>query len=145
MDEPLKLADENSLLPASWTIKAVAIFAVLFGVLTLFSGGQVLFVDGVGRADAGNYVPVVLWFNFIAGFLYIIAGIGLYLWRGWAVDLSMFISVATIAMFALFAVMIWSGVAWEPRTLAAMVLRSGVWLAIAFYAKALWRRGTKTR
>ena len=50
-----------------WLISAVA---VVFGLLTIKSGGSVLFIDGVDRQAAGNYVPFVLWFNFIAGFFY---------------------------------------------------------------------------
>ena len=38
-----------------------------------------LFGDAVARGSAGNYVPFVLWFNFLAGFAYKIAGAGF--WR----------------------------------------------------------------
>lgn len=75
-----------------WTI-VVAIIAVIFGAITLFAGGSVLFIDGDARASAGNYVPFVLWFNFIAGFAYILAGIGLLLWRNWAINLALIICV----------------------------------------------------
>jgi len=40
--------------------------AIVFGVATLLSGGQVLFGNDAARAAAGAYVPFVLWFNFIA-------------------------------------------------------------------------------
>ncbi len=42
----------------------MTVIAVVFGLLTIKSGGSVLFVDGIAREDAGNYVPFVLWFNF---------------------------------------------------------------------------------
>jgi len=35
-------------------------------------------------AAAGNYVPFVLRFNFVAGFAYVIAGIGMLKQRQWA-------------------------------------------------------------
>ena len=41
-----------------------AVVALVFGMLTIKSGGSVLFIDGIAREDAGNYVPFVLWFNF---------------------------------------------------------------------------------
>ena len=63
-----------------WLISAVA---VVFGLLTIKSGGSVLFIDGVDRQAAGNYVPFVLWFNFLAGFFYIVAGVGLWLQKLW--------------------------------------------------------------
>jgi hypothetical protein len=36
-----------------------------------------LFGTEATRAAAGNAVPFVLWFNFLAGFAYILAGLGL--------------------------------------------------------------------
>ena len=39
---------------------------------------------GAARQAAGHYVPFVLWFNFLAGFAYIVAGVGLWMRRRWA-------------------------------------------------------------
>ena len=117
-----------------------AIIAILFGILTLKSGGSVLFIDGPDRVAAGNFVPYVLWFNFLAGFAYIIAGVGLYLWQSWAVKLSLLIAIATIAVFALFAFNILFGdLSYELRTVAAMSLRSTVWLVIGLFMLKTWR------
>ncbi len=127
------------LIPARPRIVLIfSIIAIVFGIMTLFSGGSVLFVDGAARAGAGHYVPFVLWFNFLAGFFYIIAGIGLFLWRGWAVKLALLIAMATLLVFVAFGIHIAGGGAWEMRTVGAMVLRSGLWLVIAFVAKAAW-------
>ena len=56
-----------------------AIVAVLFGALTIFSGGRALFGGAEARAAVGAAVPFVLWFNFLAGFAYVAAGVGLFL------------------------------------------------------------------
>lgn len=119
---------------------AAATVAVLFGLLTLKSGGSVLFVDGPARAAAGHYVPFVLWFNFLAGFAYILAGVGLFLWRQWSVKLSLLIAGATLLVFAALAVHILLDGAYEPRTIGAMSLRSAVWLVIGTFAHRTWRR-----
>lgn len=111
-----------------------AIIAILFGLLTLKSGGEVLFIDGAGRKAAGNYVPLVLWFNFIMGFFYIVAGAGLWLQKRWAVLLSLFIAIATLIVFAFFGINIVLGGLFEQRTVGAMILRSGVWVAISIIA-----------
>lgn len=116
---------------ATW---AVSIIAILFGLLTIKSGGEVLFIDGAGREAAGNYAPYVLWFNFLMGFVYIIAGIGLGLQKRWAIWLSIFIAVATLIIFAIFGINIFLGGLFEKRTIGAMVLRSSVWSIIAFFA-----------
>jgi hypothetical protein len=111
-----------------------AIVAILFGLLTLKSGGEVLFIDGAGREAAGNYVHWVLWFNFLMGFVYITAGVGLWLQKRWAIWLSIFIVVATLTVFAMFGVSIVLGGLFEQRTVGAMTLRSGVWIAISLFA-----------
>ncbi len=58
---------------------AISLVAVAFGLLTIKEGGTILFGGEAARAAAGNYVPFVLWFNFLAGFAYVVAGIGLWL------------------------------------------------------------------
>lgn len=116
-----------------------SVVAVLFGLLTLKSGGAVLFIDGPARAAAGVYVPFVLWFNFLAGFAYVIAGIGLYLWRGWAIRLSLLIAAATLLTFTAFGIHILVGGSYELRTVGAMSLRSFIWLVIGLSSQRAWR------
>lgn len=81
---------------AIWTLTAVA---VLFGVLTIFSGGQVLFGGSSSQKAAGNYVPFVVRFNFLAGFAYLAAGAGIWLRQRWAVWFSLLIAITTIFSF----------------------------------------------
>ena len=112
-----------------------ALVAMLFGVLTVFSGGRVLFGPEEARVAAGNYVPFVLWFNFLAGFAYVAAGAGLWLWRRWSAWLALGIAAATALVFAAFGVHIATGGAFEPRTIAAMTLRTLLWTGIALAAQ----------
>ena len=112
----------------------ISVLAIAFGLLTLKSGGEVLFVDGVGREAAGNFVPYVLWSNFTLGFLYIVAGIGIWLQKRWAVWLALFILTVTLVVFAIFGFHILQGGLFEQRTVGAMVLRSVVWLVISIFA-----------
>ncbi len=116
----------------SRSVIIMAIIAALFGILTLKSGFDVLFIDGPARVAAGNYVPFVLWFNFYAGFAYILAGVGLFLWHPWAVNLSLMIAMSTLLVTIAFGIHILAGGGFEMRTVGAMVLRSGVWLIIAW-------------
>ena len=117
-------------------IWVIAVVAIGFGLLTIREGGAVLFVDGPGRAAAGNYVPFVLWFNFLAGFAYVIAGAGLWMRRRWAEWLALTIAVATALVFLAFGVHVYFGGAYEQRTVIAMSLRTLVWAVIAAVA---WR------
>jgi len=117
----------------SFWIWAATIVAVVFGVLTIISGGSVLF-NQAARQAAGDYVGFVVWFNFLAGFAYVVAGAGLWLLRRWSAWLSFLITGATLIVFATFGAYILSGGAYEMRTVAALGLRSAVWLTISAIA-----------
>ena len=116
--------------PRSLTV--VAIIAITFGLLTIVSGARALF----GGADMGAVVPFVLWFNFLAGFAYVAAGIGLWSQTGWATGIAIIIATATAAVFAAFLWRVSSGAAFEARTMGAMALRLAIWVMIAIVAKA---------
>ena len=118
-------------------LRAAAAFAVVFGALTVYSGGNVLFGDAAARDAAGAYVGFVLWFNFVAGFFYIAAGIGLWFGQRWAALLAITLALSCLGVFAVFGWHVWLGGAYEARTVAAMSLRCAVWLAISGLA---WRR-----
>ena len=116
-------------------IRAISLLAVVFGLMTLKEGGAVLFGSGEARTAAGNYVPFVLWFNFVAGFAYVVAGVGIWLQRRWAAGLALVIAAATALVFAAFGVHVLAGGDYELRTVVAMSLRTLVWTAIALIAR----------
>lgn len=121
---------------------AISLIAVAFGVLTIREGGATLFIDGPARAAAGNYVPFVLWFNFLAGFAYVIAGAGLWMRQRWAAWLALTIVVATALVFLAFGVHVYLGGPYEQRTVIAMSLRTLVWAGIAMVA---WRQSASRK
>ena len=118
-------------------LSAAGAVAILFGLASIWSGGQTLFGGTAARAAAGNVVPFVLWFNFLAGFAYVVAGAGLAMRARWAAVASSLIALATLAVFAAFGAHVMVGGAYEMRTMAAMILRSTVWIGIAALAAAL--------
>jgi hypothetical protein len=115
-------------------IRVAAVIAVAFGAATIWSGGKVLF--GSGAAAAGRIVPFVVWFNFLAGFAYVAAGVGLWLKRVWAARLAAALAIATLLVFGAFVAHIAMGGPFEPRTVGAMTLRSFFWLGVATLACA---------
>lgn len=119
-----------------WTISVIA---VVFGLLSLKEGGSVLFGVVDARAAAGNYIPFVVWFNFLAGFAYVAAGVGLWMQQRGAVGLAIAIAVATALASVALGFMVLSGTPFEQRTVFAMGLRTVVWTTIAAIA---WRRQT---
>ena len=115
----------------AWVL-ITAIIAVVFGIMTIKSGGSVLFIDGEARQAAGNYVDFVLWFNFLAGFFYVATGIGLWLEKAWAPAAAITIAALTLLVFAAFGLHILNGGEYEQRTVIAMSIRTLVWVTIAF-------------
>lgn len=124
---------ERSRTRPAWAAVA-ALVALAFGALTVFSGGRVLFGPEAARLATGKYVSFVLWFNFLAGFAYIAAGVGLWLWRRWATWLALGIAALTLIAFAAFGLHVAAGGAFELRTVLAMTLRTAFWAAIAALA-----------
>ena len=126
-----------------WAIMIGAI-AILFGALTIWSGGQVLFGADAARTAAGNYLPVILWFNFVSGFVYVLAGIELMRWRESSVVLAAVLAIALVLVWIYFGLHIVVGGPYELRTLLAMVLRLSFWVATAVLVFRALRRLPKS-
>ncbi len=118
-----------------WLI-AAGVFATVFGIATVAAGGRALFGPAEARAAFGRVVPFVLWFNFLAGFAYVVAGAGLVAARRWAAALAAVIAAATALVFAGFGLHVLLGGAFEPRTVAALAFRTVSWAGLAV---AAWR------
>jgi len=89
---------------SSWPLRVAAGVAIVFGLLTIVSGGRALFGGPAAEAAVGDAIPFVLWFNFLSGFVYVLAGIGIALGRRWPVMLSIGLAAAIAAVFALFGI-----------------------------------------
>ena len=116
-------------------LHVLAAVGLIFGIATVISGGQVIFGPEEKRLAAGAYVPFVVWFNFIAGFAYMMAAIGLFRRARWGAYFAIAIAAATALVFAAFGAHILMDGAFESRTVGAMVLRTGVWIGIACVAR----------
>lgn len=122
------------------TVNWIAIAAIVFGAVTVLAGGRALFGSLESRADLGNAVPFVLWFNFFVGFVYIIAGAGLLLYRRWAVYVSLFVAISTILVFAAFGVHVVDGGAFEIRTIGALTIRALFWIVVTMVSIRAMKR-----
>lgn len=125
---------------ANRIVSWMAIAAIVFGALTVLTGGRALFGSLESRAGFGNAVPFVLWFNFLAGFVYIVSGAGLLLCRHWAVYTSLFVAVSTILVFVAFGVHVIGGGAFERRTIGALMIRSFFWIAVTIVSMRAMKR-----
>lgn len=106
--------------------------AFLFGTATVISGGNALLVMHRIFEPPGRIVPFVLYFNFAAGFAYIVTGIELILRRRWALAFAGVVAVATTIVSVGLGVWIFVGNAHEMRTVIAMSLRAEFWFTASF-------------
>ena len=105
--------------------------AILLGIVTIAIGGRTLF----GSSTSGAVVvPFVLWFNFLAGFAYVAAGVGLFSLKRPAAQFAALIAAATVFVFAAFGLHVLAGGDYATRTVGAMAVRSIVWIVIATVA-----------
>jgi hypothetical protein len=107
-----------------------AVLAIGFGLLTILSGGAAL----RGMAGMGAVVPFVLWFNFCAGFAYVLAGVLLWQDSRWAFPLALALFLTTAGVFAAFGLRVSQGGAFEMRTVWSMTLSSLFWAGMAWVA-----------
>ena len=121
-------------------LSVAAIAGALFDAVTVAAGGRVLFGGDAPRAAAGATVSFVLWFNFLAGFCYVAAAVGLWFRLSWAVVLSALIALTTLIVFAAFGFHVFNGGEFESRTVAAMIFRVLVWMVIAWVGFARMKR-----
>lgn len=118
----------------TYWLRTASVVAILFGLLTIREGGSVLYSAGADGSGAGQYVPFVVWFNFLAGFAYVAAGVGFWFRQPWTPRLSLAIAGATMLVFMAFGVHVAVGGGYEIRTVVAMSLRIAVWVAMSFIA-----------
>lgn len=116
-----------------WT-RVLGALAIIFGLLSIYSGGQVLFGAATARADAGKIVPAIVWFNFLSGFVYVVSGAQMLRLRRSGALLAMGLAAALVLVAALFALHIATGGLFEMRTVLAMLLRLSFWCLVAAVA-----------
>lgn len=120
------------------SLRVLGIVAVAFGLATLGAGANVLFGDG--SAHRGAVVPFVVWFNFLAGFAYVAAGVGMLRHERWGERTALGLAAATLIVFAAFGIHVARGGDYATSTIGALSLRAGFWIAAAWAARAAIRR-----
>lgn len=120
----------------SYVRTSVGIFACAFGLMTIKEGGGVL-IGGVEACQVVQCVPFVTWFNFLAGFAYITAGVAFLKSWSWFERLAKYIALSTVLVFLGFGLHVFKGGEFATRTVLAMSLRSIFWVGFAFLALQL--------
>lgn len=107
-------------------IKISAVIILLFACITIFMSTSVIFnLFGI-REKEGNYVFFVVFVNFIAGFIYLVAAYGLFNRKWWATKILLFITVMLIVCLVCLLVYVYSGGIYEHKTITAMLFRIAI-------------------
>lgn len=118
-----------------FTFTILVALLLIFALLTIFMTNSVIFdLFGI-REKEGNFVPFVVWANWLCGFLYLAATYGLAKKREWTIQvLSIALAVLIIAFIGLI-LHIYNGGIYETKTIGAMLFRIAVTLAFAFLSR----------
>lgn len=115
----------------NYQTKTLVICLALFGAITIFAGGSVLLDLFDMRKREGNYVPFVVWTNFICGFIYLVAAYGIYKMQRWAAYLLFLAAAILLLVFVEFIIHIQRGGLYEVKTVYAMSFRISATLMLA--------------
>lgn len=110
------------------------LFLIAFGLLSLFLTSSVIFdLFGI-RAKEGNYVLFIVWANFISALLYLAAAYGLIKQQRWpAFALGASFLILIFAFIGLKS-HISDGLAYEVKTVSAMIFRISITLVLTILA-----------
>lgn len=113
--------------------RIAALLALIIGLLSVKEGGSVL----LGLSTKAYVVlPWLVWYNVILGFASVIAGIGLWTERPWAVRIAGATIVSLHGLVLLILVVLYVfGIAVAVASIMAMLFRTAVWAGIIFLAK----------
>ncbi len=125
---------QNSKTKRPASIWMFSIIALIFGGLTIRSSGLVLFTTGEFHQQQGDFVPFVVWTNFICGFAYVITATGLFLMKPWATYLACLITLVTVTAYIFFGMHVINGGLYEMQTIVAMAIRTLFWTGISWLA-----------
>jgi hypothetical protein len=110
---------------------ALATLLAAFALLTLFLSTSVIFdLFGI-REKEGNYVPFVVWANFIASVLYLLAAYGWVKARKWTSSLLLATALLLAAAFIGLQFHIRAGGIYETKTVGALIFRTALTLGFA--------------
>jgi len=112
-------------------LPAILVALSAFAILTLFLSASVIFNLFNTRENEGNYVPFIVWVNFISSIIYLIASYGLIKFKKWPTLFLVVSSVILAAAFIGLKVHISNGGIYEPKTVNAMMFRIALTIVFA--------------
>ena len=92
------------------------------------------------RAKEGNYIPFIVWANWLCGLLYLAATYGIWKNKSWAkIPLISSIAILLFSYIGLF-IYINGGEIYETKTMGTMAFRIGVTLLLLFTTNKILKK-----
>lgn len=111
----------------------------LLGIASVFMGGSVIFdLFGI-REMEGNYVPFIVWANFICGFLYLLAVYAILNKKSWQKIPLMIAFTVLMMAFSGLIIHIQNEGAYEHKTVKAMIFRTILTLIFLLTHKKIFK------
>lgn len=99
---------------------------LIFGAVTVFVSSAVLFDFFRIRAREGNFVPYIVWTNWLCGFLYLVTAYGIYRQKKWTLYGLVTALVLLVTATAVLIIHIKNGGLYEMKTLGAIAFRTAL-------------------
>lgn len=113
----------------------VASTLTVFGLMTFYLSGSVIFdLFGI-REQEGSYILFVVWANFICSFLYLISSLGLIKRKQWSYKLINYAFIILLSTLSGLYIHIETGGAYEIKTIYGMILRIALTFIFLVYIK----------
>lgn len=118
-------------------------FFLVFILVTLYLSSSIIFDWFALREAQGDYVLFVVWANFIAALIYLVALFGFFRYEKWTWEV---LGVAAMLIFTAFIGLLFhidSGGAYELETIRALVLRFMIttgFAILAYFKMVKWRK-----
>jgi hypothetical protein len=114
---------------------AIILIILIFGLLTLFMSSSVIFDLFNIRAKEGNYVPFIVWANFVSSLLYLGVVWGFIKRSAWTTHVLAFVTLLLTISFIGLLIYIYQGGIYETKTLYAMVFRILITIAFTLFSR----------
>lgn len=110
-------------------LKSSAVFMLLLGLVSLFMTTSIIFDLFHIRQMEGNYVPFIVYANFICSIIYLIASYGFFKEKRSTTAYLFVASSILIIAFIAFGIYILKGGIYETKTVKAMSVRTLITIA----------------
>lgn len=119
--------------------KIAGAFLIVFGLISIFMTISIIMNLFGMREKEGNYILFVVWANFACGILYVVSGL-CFIYNKKIT--TFFLAVASIILIITFAELFYhinQGIAYEVKTIGALIFRTLITISFLMYSLKVFK------